>query len=271
MNGGTAQSVITESTPLGLALLALTCLILPFAAFLLLNRCRAARLLPLFAGAGTYLISVRLNDLLVGIMFMSAPQNVKVVIASLQVGVFEELGRWLVMRFWLTSYDRAGDAVSYGIGHGGTECLIHAVRHFQTLGRCIEFRSAGLAALLRYQEPEAAERITAQYAAIAEQTLPVSLLGVAGEISAFVFHIALSVMILHAVKYEGRGSYLFRAMFWHIGNNGLYFDLSLINALWLPALGAVIWQSLAVWLTYQRAGKQQFFDEIRDSFFADTG
>ena len=38
-------------------------------------------------------------------------------------GIFEEGAKFLVLRYFLTSYDRRTDAVSYGIGHGSYECL----------------------------------------------------------------------------------------------------------------------------------------------------
>ncbi len=42
---------------------------------------------------------------------------------SLSAGVFEELGRYIVMRIFLKKHLSAGDGISFGIGHGGIEAV----------------------------------------------------------------------------------------------------------------------------------------------------
>jgi uncharacterized membrane protein YhfC len=44
--------------------------------------------------------------------------------ASLAAGVFEEVGRYLGMRFLVRPADNPGPAVAYGIGHGGIEAIL---------------------------------------------------------------------------------------------------------------------------------------------------
>ena len=99
----------------------------PPAAFIWWKRRTDVSVKPVFAGFAAYMFISFLR----AVFRLLALDGVKgieaVVISAVLSGVFEECGRYFVMRYPLNDCDRWQDSVSYGIGHGGAELFLGTV------------------------------------------------------------------------------------------------------------------------------------------------
>lgn len=145
----------SAATLLGYFLTGLLSLLLPLAACFVMYRLRALRVFPVIAGAVTYFLAVQMNNLTVNIMFSPATVAVRSVIAVITVGIFEETGRYLAMRFPVSDVNCSAAAFCYGIGHGGLECIIRAVQTFRIFHYGTQCSSAGVS---YYTDGHSAER-----------------------------------------------------------------------------------------------------------------
>lgn len=103
--------------------------------FLIIWRLRTKKnMLPALAGVIMYLLFARLLEMLPNTVFAGFSNPVSDIITShailsalyfgLAAAVFEETGRYLAFRYFLPKYtDQRETAVTYGIGHGGVECI----------------------------------------------------------------------------------------------------------------------------------------------------
>lgn len=138
-----------------------------------------------------------------------------VLTGCLLAGIFEEVGRYVAFRFFLKKQRDKGDAITYGIGHGGIESIL-----FLTLGAVSSIsliftvNSGLLAQSLTGISAAQLQAVEQQVAALAGYGPAGMLLEVFERIVAITLHISLSVVVFRAV--EGRkGSYLLLAVILH--------------------------------------------------------
>lgn len=119
---------------------------------------------------------------------------------GLAAGLFEETGRFMAFQYVLRKHPQRETAISYGIGHGGYECL--AVTGLTTLSYLI------LAMFLHTDMvPMMLEMFTAEEAALIEEVLAQvasfnprdSLWALVERASAMLLHVSLSVLVFSAV------------------------------------------------------------------------
>ena len=108
----------------------LNCLIVylvPLVLWIAWKRRISARVFPLIAGMGAYiLISLLRGVARIVVLNDSLKETAWLyyLFSALLSGVFEETGRYIVFRFAMPGYDRKSDCVSYGIGHGAAEVIL---------------------------------------------------------------------------------------------------------------------------------------------------
>lgn len=207
--------VFSGGTLCGYALAGLTELLLPTVLLFLLHRRRQVNWTAVIVGAVIYALTVRLNDISVGMLFRSAPYANRLVIAAETVCIWEECGRWFTARFAMPQADRTRDAVSYGLGHGGAECIRNACIAFGRLKSGVIFNSDGITGLTDGHSDAARERITYQLAEAAKHTFGISLCDMLCCAAAMTFHIALSLLIFRAVRENRVKTLLPCAIFLH--------------------------------------------------------
>ena len=254
-----------SSTQFGFLLLGIVYLLLPVTAFLILRKYRAAQWIPVMLGAIIYLFTTRLNDIMIGALFSSANQQFKIVMASLTVGIFEESGRYFAMKYPLAYYRNTGDALSLAIGHGGTECIIRAVRAFQSFGYGNRFNDGGILSFTAGHTDAEAATITQTLTDLSSQTFTVNFLQCLCAASALLVHFALSVLILHAVRYESKRK-LFLAIGLHILLNGTAFDFSFFGQVCSKFLTLILEVAMVMFIMKKLDGKALLM-EIRDNAF----
>lgn len=167
--------------------------------------------------------------------------------AGLSAGLFEELARYLVFRFWLKR--ESGNLLpwKYGIGHGGVEAILTGLLVFYTL---VQILALGGEGVLESFPTDQADLIRSQLEAYWAVPWHQSLLGAWERVSALLFHLGASVFVYKSVR-ERNLLWLLIAILGHTVLNAFAviavqrMDLMLLEAL-LFVFG-LIWVSWA-WL-----------------------
>jgi len=117
----------------------------------------------------------------------------------LAAGLFEEVGRYLGMRFLAKPTGNPGTAVAYGIGHGGTEAvLVGGVAAAQTFVFATMLNAGRLdTALAAVLTPDALAQLRATLEHLSVATVA---LGAAERLIALLIQIAFSLLVWRAVE-----------------------------------------------------------------------
>jgi uncharacterized membrane protein YhfC len=127
--------------------------------------------------------------------------------------LYEETGRYLAMRFFVKPAGDPGTAVSYGIGHGGTESiLIGAMGQINGIVMAVMLNLGRLDAMLAHKVPAAA--IAKLHQTLAHLDFGTALVGGIERVSALLIQIALSLLVWRAVSKKQIGWY-FLALLMH--------------------------------------------------------
>ena len=167
------------------------------------------RLTTVLLGAATWLaFAIMLESTIhsiVSLLFPSIFENTVtyVIYAALMAGIFEETGRFLVIKFLLKKRNNKETAISHGIGHGGFEALfIMAYSGIQYLVYAIMIDQGKLQAMI--DEVAKAGVDTSSLEALPEQIAaigPMSIgLGFLERCFAMLIHIGMSILVFYAVK-----------------------------------------------------------------------
>jgi uncharacterized membrane protein YhfC len=116
--------------------------------------------------------------------------------AGLSAGLFEEITRYLVFRFWLRERDSLLP-VKYGIGHGGIEAFLAGFLALFALVQVLVLSGDGALGAL---PAETADLARSQLAAYWDIPLGMSLLGFWERVSAMLFHVGASLMVYKSVR-----------------------------------------------------------------------
>ena len=115
---------------------------------------------------------------------------------GLSAGLFEELTRYLVFRFWLRGDLAESTPWKYGIGHGGVEAILTGLLALYALVQV--FALSGEGVLVGFPADQA-ELIRSQVDAYWAVPWQYSLLGAWERISALLFHLGASVFVYKSV------------------------------------------------------------------------
>ena len=120
---------------------------------------------------------------------------------GLTAGIFEETGRFLAMRFYMKKSMSKGNALMYGVGHGGIEAvLLVGISYISNLVVALMINTTGVDQLLsgldEATKAESLEQLSALW------TIPAYQFFFAGieRISAMLLQLALSYLVYRAVK-----------------------------------------------------------------------
>jgi len=117
--------------------------------------------------------------------------------AGLSAGVFEEVARYLALKFWLKKDANTLLPIKYGIGHGGVEALLLGLLALFAFIQVLALGGDGLEALLPADQVDLARSQIEAYWAVPWQQ---SLLGAVERISAMAFHIGASILVYKSVR-----------------------------------------------------------------------
>ena len=170
-------------------------------------------------GAAAFVASQVVRVPLLGALGLAdAPTGVAVGAAILTSGLAEEPARWLVLRA-LTRARSWADGVGFGLGHGGVEALL-VVGIGAVSGVVLLAGGDEIVAQVRAQDPAQADALAVQVAALREASAVEVVLAVVERACAIVVHVALTLLVLQAVR-RRRLRWLVVAVVAHCGFNAL--------------------------------------------------
>lgn len=130
---------------------------------------------------------------------------------GLSAGLFEEVSRFIVLRFGLKSARSWREALMYGAGHGGVEAILVGGVVLVALLQVLAYSAPdALATLSPDQQQLAASQIEAYWAVPWYE----ALLGVVERIFAMCFHISAAVLVMQVFT-RRRWWWLVLAVIWH--------------------------------------------------------
>ena len=253
----------SELTVLGYVIAILSYFLLPAAAFCLLRKYRAGSIVAVIIGAVIYLLVTRLNDIGVQLLFRGQPHADLMVLAAETVCYWEELGRWLAMRYPVTGIRSPGAAVSYGIGHAGMEMILRGAQKCSILGMGLRLNREGITAFTAGLDTDRAASVIAQLADYAAHHL---LCGVLDSLEAavlFCVHIALSLLIYCGIRTETSRKTLPAAMGLHLLVNLCGWLVSFSGSDALRSLAGICVGAVVIWIAMKLADGWEMLDEIR--------
>lgn len=204
----------------GYALEVLFSMSFPILLFICLRRRRGGyRVRPLLTGFAAYFLVSLVRQGFREVILTDSVKGLPALfylLSALLSGVLEELGRYLAFRYALEGYSGGRDAVAYGIGHGGMEQMFGTgVQSLSLLWWGLECNTKGFAAMTAGMEPERLQAFYDKLSPAADNSFFFSFLMTVSWAEGMVFHIAMSVLVLMAVHYEGQKNLLFFAMAIH--------------------------------------------------------
>ena len=167
---------------------------------------KKCNLMPALAGALTFIIAALVLENIPKYFLFSGTNAVSEYVlghawayslsAALLAGIFEECGRFVTFRFFLKNHTTRETAITYGIGHGGIECIILlGMGMISNLSLAIAINSGALPVLLETLPAEQAAAYESVIATLTGSTFGLFLWGIWERIFAILFHIALSVLV----------------------------------------------------------------------------
>ncbi|MCR4678241.1 MAG: YhfC family intramembrane metalloprotease [Lachnospiraceae bacterium] len=138
---------------------------------------------------------------------------------GLMAGLFEEIGRFVGMKFFLKDcMDNDRNSLMYGAGHGGMEAIIAVgLAMLQNIAVSLQINNRALGPSYEMLKTLPEEQGIASLNSLFQlvDTEPyLYFMGMVERIPAIAFHIALSVLVWKAVK-ESKVLYLILAIFFH--------------------------------------------------------
>ena len=212
--------VIGKSAIPSLAITAILMIAIPVAFFIYWRRKHKdrTRISWLIAGAAGFVVSARVLELGVHYFcimgdnpvsrFINGNTAAFVLYGIIMAGVFEECGRYIVLKYILKKNRTRENAVLYGIGHGGIEILAVILPSFMIyLVSAILFSQEttenAMNALKITEETAAAALPSVQAAAAFDFSL--MAMNVIERLFAMLLHIGLTVIVFYSVKNEKKG------------------------------------------------------------------
>lgn len=171
-------------------------------------------------------------------------------ILTLTAALFEEGGRWLMMRWRKRDIVLWRDGVMFGAGHGGIEAML-----LVGLGAINGVIALSLGdAVYANLSPADLEVAQAQMAQLQALTWDGVAISIWERIIAVLFHTAASVLVLKAVR-EGKAIWWWAAFWLHVLLNGIALIVVQFGGLLQSEIAITIFSLLSVavlWWSYQR-------------------
>jgi len=162
--------------------------------------------------------------------------------AGLSAGIFEEVARFLALKFWLRNSSHTLLPLKYGIGHGGIEALLLGLLAAIALVQVLALEGDGVIAML---DPEQAALAKSQLEIYWAVPWYHSLLGGLERISAMAFHIGASLLVYKSVRSRNL-AYLAIAVLGHTALNA--FAVIAVKSMDFVLLEAILFIFAAGWL-----------------------
>lgn len=209
---------MTETVPiLSIAFMIISCAVCfltPLALFLWLRIAKRADVYPFFAGCAVMLLFAFILESGFHSLVLSSPAGSAILgstwlyalYGGLAAGLFEETGRFLAFAFALKRYRAKNvNALMYGAGHGGFEAIaIVGLTMINNIAWSVMINNGSISTLLSSLSGDQLTQAQQSVTLLAATPSFQFLLGGVERLLAIALHIALSVIVWFAVKWEGK-------------------------------------------------------------------
>lgn len=257
-------------------------------------------LVPFWVGVMVFIAFSRMLEMIPHSLFLLSSNPVSkaingnvvlyVIYAATVAALFEETGRYLAFRFVLTKHPNKETAVTYGIGHGGIECiLVLGVTYIQyyAYGQLINNGSMDKMLSAYKDSSQSVDALNQLITNIKGVTKMTCYMADLERISAMMVQIALSILVFQAVYVAGKKYMYWVAVALHFLTDvpaALYQKgvlkllpteiILFVYAALVLALGVKIYQGLKTGGTpadVQKKKNQKAFSEIANGNYKSAG
>lgn len=165
---------------------------------------------------------------------------------GLMAGIFEETGRFIMIKYALKKYREWKDGLAFGLGHGGIESiLIVGINSVVMVVLAFMINNGSYDSFIKGQ---AATALAPLYEQLTGSSSYLMLFAGVERLGALAIHIGLSIFVLYGIK-EGKKAYLLYAILIHAVINfpAALYQKGLINVfvvevyILLIAVGFIVW------------------------------
>ncbi|VAW32287.1 hypothetical protein MNBD_CHLOROFLEXI01-2642, partial [hydrothermal vent metagenome] len=133
---------------------------------------------------------------------------------GLSAGLFEEIARYLVYRYWAKDARSWGKGLMLGVGHGGIEAILIGVVGLINFTILLGLKNGYFAGILASVPEDQLFLVDEQINALFGVPVSMALLGVTERIFAMMFHLSASLLVMQVfVRQQVR--WLGAAIVWH--------------------------------------------------------
>ncbi len=210
----------------------------------------------LLAGCGIFIVFALILEQILHVAVLSSfsviLQNSLFLYAlygGLAAAAFEECGRLLAMKYLMKNRLDGGNALMYGVGHGGAEAiLIMGITSVNNLASSMMINSGGIGQTLAQLEPELQAVTYEQLSALWLTPAYQFYLGGVERIAAMALQLCLSVLVYKAVK-TGRKQYFGAAFLLHFLMDFLMVIVAANLPVWAVEAVLLVFTAIVVWRT----------------------
>lgn len=211
----TSTAVVSSSAIAGMIFSMIVTIIGPILLLIIWRVKKKCNLMPALAGALTFIIAALVLESIPKYFLFAAESPVSsyvkghafvfAVTGALLAGIFEECGRFVTFRYILKKHEKKETAITYGIGHGGIECiLLIGIGMISNITLAFMINGGTTDAIIAALPSDQADVYLSAISTLTASTFGTFLWGVWERIFAMILHIALSVLVFSVSKDKSR-------------------------------------------------------------------
>jgi uncharacterized membrane protein YhfC len=209
--------MVNQSTIITIVVAMIFCILLPIISVIYFKKKEQFSIKTVFIGVlGFFLFAMVLEQILHSVVISTKLIKLNTITfaiyGALAAGVFEEVGRFVMFKFFLKGNRQWKDGLGYGLGHAGIETiLIGAFSYLNALIMSFAINSGKISELLKTQDASTIETIKNS---LINTSFIATSMGIFERLFAFIIQIALTFIVLYAIK-ERKNIYLLVAILVH--------------------------------------------------------
>ncbi|WP_051542020.1 YhfC family intramembrane metalloprotease [Clostridium lundense] len=212
--------MVSSTSIISMTISAIGCFLFPIIMFIYFKKKEKITLKPVIVGIAVFFVFTQILEKLLHMFVIKnnlIPNPILFSIyGALAAGIFEESGRFIAFKTVLKNNHEWKDGLAYGIGHGGIEAiLIGAITNIQYITFSNLINNGSFDSVIGSKVP--ASQIY-QLKQLKEMLIQASasnfIIGFAERIFSFGIHLALTMIVLYAIKYR-KNIYLLIAILVH--------------------------------------------------------
>lgn len=233
---------------------------LPLVPFFILRKKMKSRFVPLLIGAATFIIFALVLEQIAHrliltpatMVYMSQNPLVYMLYGGLMAGVFEECGRFVAFKLMRKKYNTSGDALSYGLGHGGVEAvIILGLVMVSNIVMAMMINSGSINSLTGLVP---AEQMQAVVNGLVATPPAMFLVGAVERLGAVAFHVGASVLVYLAASKRASLWFFPLAILLHalLDFPAALYQMGVIKEIWVIEAFVLVFAGLVLWFAINR-------------------